>query len=606
MPDTWEVGDVEAGFAAADLVIDETLVSSSTSHDCMEPRSTMAYWQNGKLYLHLSTQSISFTVGGMAQQVGIDPSDLVLIGEYCGGGFGSKAVGVPSAVIPALLAQKTGRPVMMRVSRLEELQLATARPGLHMRAKIGFRRDGRITAMDLFIVQDNGPHAKQGDAQMCARCATANYTPPNLPCASNRGAEQHAPPRIAQRGPGGVQQTLLLEPLISQAARELGIDQVEIRKINAPMAGDEWGPPSVEGVRALLSSARVHEALDKGAERFNWAERNRRNGQRRGSIVTGVGIAVGNFSGGTLGFDGLMTLRSDGKLYIQQGIGNLGTLSVFDTARAGAEVVDMPWEKVDITWGNTSKHLAFSIVQGGSLTTHTMSRANYAAGMDLKQKLQEIAATDLGGSPDDYEVVGERVSRRGNRGRGLSFAQAAERAIALGGKFDGHELPEDINPVTATAATAQAGLGVMGVARDNYGMKDPRNQTQSFVAAFAEVEGRRGNRSVPSHRLSRRGRRWDGGQSPRARGPDSRRCGPGIRSGAGTEVGVRPAVRCGAGDAVLQHEAAEHSRCPARDGLGRGQPPGRELAGRGERSRRGGDVCWGGRATLCPGGRGRG
>ena len=57
-PDMWEVGDVEAGFAAADLVIDETLVSSSTSHDCMEPRSAMAYWQNGKLYLHLSTQSI--------------------------------------------------------------------------------------------------------------------------------------------------------------------------------------------------------------------------------------------------------------------------------------------------------------------------------------------------------------------------------------------------------------------------------------------------------------------------------------------------------------------------------------------------------------------
>ena len=85
-------------------------------------------------------------------------------------------------------------------------------------------------------------------------------------------------------------------------------------------------------------------------------------------------------------------------------------------------------------------------------------------------------------------MADERVYRRGNRGRGLSFAQAAARAIALGGTFDGHELPEDINPVTAAAATAQAGLGVMGVARDSYGMKDPRNRTQSFVAAFAEVE----------------------------------------------------------------------------------------------------------------------
>ena len=487
LPDTWEVGDVEAGFAAADLVIDETLVSSSTSHDCMEPRSTMTYWQNGKLYLHLSTQSISFAVGPMAQQLGIDPSDLVLIGEYCGGGFGSKYAGTPAAVIPALLSKKTGRPVMMRVSRFEEAQLTTARSGLHLRAKIGFRRDGRITAMDLSIVMDNGPHARQGDAMMCASCATASYTPPNFRVRSI-SALSNTPPRTAQRGPGGVQQALLLEPLISKAATELGIDQVEIRKINAPKTGDEWGAQRATGARSLLSSARIREALDIGAERFNWAERKQRNGQRRGSIVTGVGVAIGNFSGGTLGFDGLMTLRPDGKLYIQQGIGNLGTLSVFDTARAGAEVVDMPWEKVEVVWGDTSKPTAFSCVQGGSLTTHTMTRANYAAGMDLKRKLQAIAATDLGGSPDDYEVAGERVYRRGNRGRGLSFAQAAERAIALGGRFDGHELPKDLNPVTAAGATAHAGLGVMGVAKDTFGTSDPRNATQSFLAAFAEVE----------------------------------------------------------------------------------------------------------------------
>jgi CO/xanthine dehydrogenase Mo-binding subunit len=105
--------------------------------------------------------------------------------------------------------------------------------------------------------------------------------------------------------------------------------------------------------------------------------------------------------------------------------------------------------------------------------------------MDARRKLQEIAAMDLGGNPDDYDVGNERVFRKGSPGRGLTFAQAAKRAIALGGKYDGHELPKDINAMTRTSATALAGLGLMGVARDNY----PRvGATQSFVAGFAEVE----------------------------------------------------------------------------------------------------------------------
>jgi len=105
--------------------------------------------------------------------------------------------------------------------------------------------------------------------------------------------------------------------------------------------------------------------------------------------------------------------------------------------------------------------------------------------MDARKKLQEIAARDLGGNPDDYELGGERVFRRGNPGRGLTYAQAATRALALGGRYDGHELPDDIHPTTKAAATALAGLGLMGVAKDVY---KHDGTTFSFVAGFAEVE----------------------------------------------------------------------------------------------------------------------
>ena len=100
-------------------------------------------------------------------------------------------------------------------------------------------------------------------------------------------------------------------------------------------------------------------------------------------------------------------------------------------------------------------------------------------------KLQEIAAKDLGGSPDDYALGNERVYRRGNPSRGMTYAQAAKRAIELGGKYDGHELPGDIHAMTKASAAALAGLGLMGVAKDNY----PRDgDTYSFVIGFAEVE----------------------------------------------------------------------------------------------------------------------
>jgi CO/xanthine dehydrogenase Mo-binding subunit len=114
-----------------------------------------------------------------------------------------------------------------------------------------------------------------------------------------------------------------------------------------------------------------------------------------------------------------------------------------------------------------------------------MSRANHAAAMDAKKKLQEIAAKDLGGRPEDYDVGNQRVFRKGSPGSGLSFAQAAKRAIELGGVYDGHELPKDINSFTTRSAAALAGTGLMGVARDNY----PRDgQSLSHVVAFAEVE----------------------------------------------------------------------------------------------------------------------
>jgi xanthine dehydrogenase molybdenum-binding subunit len=483
VPEEWTFGDLDAGFKNAALVLDETFVTPNTSHQTLEPRTAMAYWQNGKLFLHCSTQSVVQTVASVARWLHMDPNDVVIVSQYTGGGFGSKATGTHTSIIPALLSKKANAPVMMRISREEEHYIGGARPSLHGRMKVGFTREGRITAIDMFVVCENGPYEPVGDTAQSGRIVSLLYQPQAMHW---RGVSvlTNTPPRRAQSQPGGMQGITLMEPLLAKAARKLALDQIAIRRINAPEGKAMFGPASPQGVRAHATSAFIKEALDRGGDLFKWNERKGATGKRQGTKVRGVGVAMSTFVAGSVGFDGLFVIKPDGRMYIQSGIGNLGTESMSDTHRVAAEMVGMPWEKCELTWGNTSKNLPWSCVSGGSQTTHAHTRAAHAAATDAISKLQQIAAKDLGGKPEDYEVANERVFRKGG-GAGMTLAKAASRAIELGGIFDGHEVPKDINAVTKRSAAALAGQGLMGVARDNY---KHDGATHSFVAGFAEVE----------------------------------------------------------------------------------------------------------------------
>ena len=480
----WEYGDLAAGFAEADLIIEEHSYFQSLSHQPLESRTTMAYWEGGKLYVYPSVQSTARSVPNFARYAGIEPSDVVLINEFTGGGFGSKISGYAQAQIPILLSKKIGKPVMMRVTRRDETSFGKARPGTQARIKLGMRSDGRITAVDIHAIGDGGPYGGTGDHMNVGVIGSLAYQPVAMRMRGT-GVYTNTPPRGPQRGPGGVQSMTMLEPIIAKAAKQLGLDLVEVHKLNAPEGQALLGGPGRDGQRGNVSSAFAKEAIDKGAELFNWSERVQRSGRRNGSKVTGIGMAVSCYSAGASGVDGLFVIKPDGRMYIKSGVGNLGTGSTFDSMRGAAEGLDMPWDKCEIAWGDSSRNLPWSASQGGSSTTHAHSRSNWAAALDARQKLQEIAARDLGGSASDYEIGGERVYRRGNRSLGMSFARAAQRAIELGGKYDGHELPEDINGMTIASATALAGQGLMGVAKDNFAEGGRR---MSFVAGFAEVE----------------------------------------------------------------------------------------------------------------------
>jgi CO/xanthine dehydrogenase Mo-binding subunit len=481
-PDEWSYGDLDEGFKNAALILDETFITPDVSHQCLEPRTAMAFWQNGKLFLHSGTQSTSQTRPAIAKWMNIDESKIVFISEYTGGGFGSKITGGLTMIIPALLSKKLNAPVMMRISREEEHFIGRARPSLDGRMKIGFAKDGRITALDMFTVCNSGARDAQGDGASAARIVSLLYQPPAMRMRTV-SVMTNTPPRSAQSAPGGMQGITIIEPILAKAARRLGVDQVALRRVNCPDGKAEYGAP-VHGKRPHTTSCFLKQALDRGAEQFRWQERVSRQPKRIGSKVRGVGVSLSTYVGGTIGFDGLLVITPEGRVRFHTGIGNLGTESVIDVHRAGAEVLGVPWEMCDIVWGDTSRHFPYTCASGGSQTTHAMTRASYAVAMECKAKLKEIAAKTLGGQPDNYEVANQRVFRKGG-GAGMSFAQAAQRAQQLGGIYDGHAAPDDVHKLTKESVADLAGQGLVVSAKDKY----PRDgDTYSFVASFAEVE----------------------------------------------------------------------------------------------------------------------
>ena len=475
----WTYGDVDEQFAAAKLVLDESFVHASNSHHSMEPRTALSYWQNGKCYVHVSSQSQSFIAPPLAGLIGIPFSDLVVIAEYCGGGFGSKGGAYPLQALPALLSKKINRPVMMRVSRAEEYYHGCARLGFQGQVKLGFSADGRLLAADLYVIQENGACQSFFDFRNAADGLSIMYQPEamrwqGMPVYAN------TPVRSAQRGPGYNQIAHIMEPLLDKAARELGIDRLEMRLRNGP------GRNAVFGVRrGPVTSCYLKEALEKGAAIFNWQERMARNGQRQGSKVTTVAVGQAFHPAGFTGFDGLVRILPSGKVHVHTGVGNLGTFSHSSTSRIAAEVLKVDWADVVIERGDSRKHLPWNIGQFGSNTNFTMARTNYVAAMDAVAKLKQIAARRLGGSPDNYDIDGRRVFRKGSPGVGMGYGEAARQAIALGGRFDGHELPADIHPMTQASAVAVAGTGLVGVAKDTLAVN---GQPAAFAAAFVEIE----------------------------------------------------------------------------------------------------------------------
>lgn len=481
-PIDWQFGDLEAKFKESALILEESFVSSAHAHHALEPRSAAAYWENGKAHVWGSTQSSSFAVPSLAGYLGMKPQDVVLISEFCGGGFGGKGYSYPLMAIPALMSKKLGgRPVMMRASRAEEYYNGSARAGFQGWVKVGFGSDGRVKAMDAFIVQDNGSTGGFWDFQNFGDASTVVFQPEamryrGIPVLTN------TPPKGPQRGPGENQTANILEPLMTKAALKLGLDPLQLRMVNSPGGGGEG--TKIGAKQTPLTSAYLKDALVQGAKLFNYDERSKNGPQRIGTKIRAIGIGQCYHSAGAKGFDGLVRITTDGILHIHTGVGNLGTYSYMDTSKVAAEILGYDWDRCVIERGGSPSNMPWNLGQFGSNTSFTMTRTNYVAAIAAKDLLLDIASQSLGGSPDDYQLENEFVVAKAG-GKSISFADCAKRAIDLGGKYDGHTLDEDLNPMTKASATAVAGTGLVAATKDKLPLV---GTVAGLAAAFIEIE----------------------------------------------------------------------------------------------------------------------
>jgi len=482
VPIDWSYGDLEAKFKESVLVLEEAFVSSANAHHALEPRSAAAYWENGKVHVWGSTQSSSFAVPSLAKYIGVKPSEVVMVSEFCGGGFGGKGYAYPVMAIPAFMSKKLGgRPVMMRMSRAEEFYNGSARAGFQGSVKIGFGADGRVKALDAFVVQDNGPTGGFWDFQNFGDASSIVFQPEamryrGIPVLTN------TPPKGPQRGPGENQTANVLEPLMDKAARKLGIDPLALRLMNSPGGGGAG--VKIGAKQAPVTSAYLREALEQGAKAFNYAERKKNSGKRVGSKIRAVGIGQAYHSAGGAGFDGLVRITPDGILHIHTGVGNLGTYSYMDTSRVAAEVLGYDWSRCVIERGGTKANMPWNLGQFGSNTSFTMTRTNFAAGTACKELLLEIGSMVMGGTSDNYQIADEKIVAK-TGGKSITFAEAAQKAIELGGKFSGQEVDEELNPMTKASAKALAGTGLVAAAKD----KQPKKGVvPGLAAAFIEIE----------------------------------------------------------------------------------------------------------------------
>jgi 4-hydroxybenzoyl-CoA reductase subunit alpha len=425
-------GDVDAGFAAADLVREQTFHYAEVTHAMMEPNAALAEWdaERGRLTLHSVTQVPFYVHLALARCLGLDESAIRVIKPFVGGGFGHRTETLNFEIIAALLARATGGTVRLELSREESFLTHRGRPETDVRLKIGLSRTGAITAVEADVVQRGGAYAGYGLVTILYAGALLHALY-RVPASRYRGwrVYTNTPPNGAMRGHGSVDVRHAFESLLDAMGEELGLDPFAVRRANLIEA--PWR--TVNDLQ--VNSCGLAACLDAVERRSGWRERRGRLPRGRG-----LGMACSHYVSGSakpVHWTGEphavinLKLDFDGGVTILTGAADIGQGSSTLIAQVVGEVLRLPLSRLRVHANDS----AVTPKDNGSYSSRVsfmVGNAAIRAADELKRLLVAAAARRLEVDPADVEWEGERCRVAGTD-RELAYRDVVTEALKEAG-----------------------------------------------------------------------------------------------------------------------------------------------------------------------------
>jgi xanthine dehydrogenase YagR molybdenum-binding subunit len=362
-PTDTEQGDLAAGLAAATVTVDATYTTPALHNNPMEPHAALAVWTaDGGLTIYDSTQWPSGDAATIAGTLGLAPERVRVVSPHVGGGFGSKGITRPHAIVAALAARAVSRPVKIAVTRQQMFDITGYRTPTIQRMRLGAGPDGRLTALAHDVVEQTSTYKEF--AEQAAVVSRVMYAAPALRT-THRLTRLDVPTPSWMRAPGECPGMFALESAMDEIAVAAGIDPVEFRITNEPRAEADSGLP--------FSSRNLVACLREGARRFGWAQRDPRPGIRRdGRWLTGTGVAASTYPARRLPSRATARAR-DGGFVVRIAAADIGTGARTALTSIAAQALETSPDRVRVEVGDSA--LPEAPVAGGSMGTASWSSA---------------------------------------------------------------------------------------------------------------------------------------------------------------------------------------------------------------------------------------
>jgi xanthine dehydrogenase molybdenum-binding subunit len=404
-----ERGDVERGFAEADLVIEGEYEGGRPTPAYMEPNVVTCEWDgNANLTVWISTQTAFMVRGIMAEVLGLPLHKVRVLVDHMGGGFGAKQDLFQTEFCCALLAKQTRRPVRMEYTREETFLGGRTRHPFKMWLKQGFRKDGTITAREARIVFNSGAYGSHGPGVTIVgtNSLTSLYRCENVRV-EGRCVYTNSPIAGAFRGYGCVQTYYALDIQMDEAAERLGLDPAELKLRCAVREGDL--APSNHPV----IGHGLEDCIRRGIAEVGWPALRRRARDEQGPLRRGWGM--GCEMHGSSAYPGIkeqgnaiVKMNEDGTVVLMTGTAGLVTGAHTALAQIVAEELGVRFEDVSVMHGDTHV-VPWDIGAFASHTTYMGGRAAQMAATEVKKQLLERAASELEAAPGDLRVAGGTI-----------------------------------------------------------------------------------------------------------------------------------------------------------------------------------------------------